>query len=63
MPITEYLKTHFHSKIHPKLLYHIVSQDYLARMTHIRRSLDGKGDAEEPSKSEADMVHLGNSTK
>ena len=38
-------------------------QDYLARLSHIRRSLDTKGDAEVGSTSEAMQIHHGNGTK
>ena len=34
-------------------------QDYLARLSHIRRSLDTKGDAEVGSKSDAEHTQLG----
>lgn len=38
-------------------------QDYLARLSHIRRSLDTKGDAEVGSKSDAEHTQLGKGTK
>ena len=66
MPVNEMLQSNFHSKIHPKLLHLTLgSQDYLARMTHIKRSLDADiyGDADVSSMSEGDMVHLGNISK